>query len=183
MELVEEKTSQAGKTVSKAVSKAFNQAVKSINSALDQISKTMDAISNAFVFETEVGFGLGAHTGIGSFEVGVSVSKIMGYGYSNNQSYQYTSSYIGGDISINNYKAGLSIDVRNYDNGMGNPMVMPWEIWNDENTVKDITLFFNRKITGNLDYSAEKTKNSRFIGVSFEEFCGISGKIKIGFNI
>lgn len=182
---LKKKTGQVGK----AVSNMFNQATKALNGALNQISKMINAIKSAFVFETEVGFGAGGGldvgTGVGTVGFNASISKTMGYSYSNNQSYQYTSTNIGVDVALNDYKAGLSLDVRNYDNGMENPMAMPWQVWDDENTVKDITILFHRKIivNNNLEAGTDVSKDSKFIGISFEGFCVVGGKIKIGFNI
>lgn len=61
------------------------------------------------------------------------------------------------------------------------------EVWNDKNTTKEFTLFGHNLIKDNEDSSSvagiDSSKNSKFIGISFEGFIGFGGRIKIGFNI
>ena len=177
---VKKKASQAAKKVSKVVSKAVKKVKSVANKVAKKVEQIYTSVKESFVFEAEVGFGVGFDDSIGSIEAGLETSKTMGYSYSNGKSSSYTSSSAGISAGTENYKIGLSFDLRNFDKGDTNPMVMPWEVWNDDNTVRDVTIGLQ-----NNRYVGAEASNSggRFIGISIGGFLGIGGKIKIGFNI
>jgi len=157
-----------------------------VTNAYNGVCSTINNLGKAFVFEAEVGFGVGFGGQVGLVGGHVGATKTFGYGYSNNQSYEYTSNSIGFDVSVYKYKGGLSADLRNYDDGLVNPMSMPWEIWNDPHTALECTFLMKRVIyespNSSVDIGPEFSKNGTFWGISLE-FCPfVGGKIKIGFN-
>ena len=180
---VKKKASQAAKKVSKVVSKV----VKKVKSVVNKVAKKVEQIytkaKDSFVFEAEVGFGFGGGINVGPASMNAGFNKTIGYGYNNGESYQYTTNSIGIDAGYKENKIGLSFELKNIDNGNGNPMSMPWEVWNDESTIKDITFGVKRDIHSNGNIMYERSKDTKFIGISFELFFGLGGKIKIGFNI
>ena len=62
-------------------------------------------------------------------------------------------------------------------------MAMPWEVWNDDNTIKDISVGLNREITANSKVTSEASIDSHFVGIEFGLFIFAGFKIRIGFNI
>lgn len=139
----------------------------------------VEKVSNAFVFEAEIGLGAGVEVGVGPVKLEIEATKTFGYQYSNNSN-QYTSTTAGASLKLDKNKVGLAIDVRNYDDGKGNPMTMPWQIWNDEGTVREVTVTYkNNKYIGSESYAS----GGMFIGIDLGTFFGIGGRIKIGFNI
>ena len=171
----------------KSVLKWISNKVNDIVNKATQIAKTLYNIvtKSDFVIEAEIGLGLGGGASVTpTSKVNAGFSKTVGVGYSNNKTYQYTSSYIGADVSSSTKQAGLSLEIRNYDNGKGNPMVLPFEIWDDENTVitSTVGLKENTKIK-KTDIGIDGTNDEVFIGLTFEAFLFAGGRIKIGFNI
>lgn len=173
--------------VYKSIKRASEKFLNRINSTFDslkrKVSNVFKGIQKSFVCEGEVGFGLSGGISVGPVKVGGGVSKTFGSGYSDNQSYQYTSNSIGIENDLAAANLSLYYELRNYDNGLANPMIMPWEIWNDENSVHEIGVGSSKSISGNLNLGAERSSDELFVGISFELFVGIGGKIKIGFNV
>jgi len=172
---IKEKAKQATKTVKNVVNKVVSVAKKTVSKA----KKAVENVKKSFVFEAEIGLGAGVNVGVGLVEAGAEATKTFGYSYSNNESKQYTSTAGGIDVGIANHKVGLSMDIRNYDDGDRNPFTMPWEIWNDKNTVKDFTVIYSNK---SLD-SESSANGGMFIGINLGAFLIVGGKIKIGFNV
>ena len=160
------------------VKKKANQVKKTITKSVNAVKKVAKKAKEAFVFEGEIGYGIGGEAGIGVVSVKAEATKTFGYSYSNKESKQYTSTSAGVGVTIIDYSLSASIDIRNYDNGTGNPMAMPWEIYNDENTFVDPNLGVSKEL-GTLEKSGS---GGRFIGINFGAFLLIGGKIKIGFN-
>ena len=177
---VKKKASQAAKKVSKIVSKA----VKKVKSLASKVAKKVEqiytSVKEKFAFEIEGGFGFGYHTNVAGYGVDVGFEKTVGY---NNQSGNYTSTSAGSNLSLGKIDFGLNAGIRNYDGGNGNPMAMPWEVWDDENTIKDITIGLNREITANSKATSEAAIDSHFVGIDFGLFVFAGFRIKIGFNI
>ena len=180
---IKKKASQVAKKVTKAVKNITKTVSSAVKKVTNKVKEIYTSLKESFVFEAEVGFGIGGGIDIGPFNAGAGIYKTIGYGYSQGESYQYTSNSIGVDIGYKNSKLGLSFELKNIDNGNGNPMAMPWEVWDDEGTIKDLTIGINREITSNSNITNEINSDSKFIGISFEAFFGFGGKIKIGFNI
>ena len=103
----------------------------------------------------------------------IGFDKTIGY---SNKGGHYTSTNIGSEVKVDSYSGGLNLNVRNYDNG--NLMAMPWEVWNDKNTVIDNTVVLKKN-----NATSEASTKSHFIGVDFGLFVFAGGRIKIGFNI
>ncbi|MCX4253884.1 MAG: RHS repeat-associated core domain-containing protein [Bacilli bacterium] len=160
------------------VKKKANQVKKTITKSVNAVKKVAKKAKESFVFEGEIGYGIGGEAGIGVVSVKAEATKTFGYSYSNKESKQYTSTSAGVGVTIIDYSLSASIDIRNYDNGTGNPMAMPWEIYNDENTFVDPNLGVSKEL-GTLEKSGS---GGRFIGINFGAFLLIGGKIKIGFN-
>ncbi len=146
---------------------------------MEQIANIGKLLVDSFVFEAEAGFGAGASAQIGEVKASAEITKTFGYSYSNKSSNQYTSTVVGASVGYRNKATGLSLDVRHYDEGFGNPMVMPWEIWNDANTARDLTVGLNYEYKG----VEVNDKGGYFVGVSFGAFLVVGVKVKIGFNI
>jgi len=157
--------------VKKTASKAKKKVVKKV------VKKTSTVIKSkkTFVFEGEVGLGLEGNVNILGIKGDAGFNKSIGYSNINGQ---YTSS----SASLSLIGMGLDADIRNYDNGLGNPMTMPWEIWNDSKTIKDLTFGVKRTITEGADVVGETSGGNVFIGVELGFYLFGGGKIKIGFN-
>ena len=80
-------------------------------------------------------------------------------------------------------EVGVGIEVRNYDNGNGNPMTMPWEIWDDDNTVIEKTSGLYHTVTPNTATVAELSNSEEFVGIDFGLFAVIGIHIKIVFQL
>ena len=173
---VKKKASQAAKKVSKAVKKVKSVASK----AAKKVEQIYTSVKESFVFEAEVGFGFGYHTNVARYGIDIGFEKTVGY---DNQRGSYTSTNAGGNLSLGKIDFGLNAGIRNYDGGNGNPMAMPWEVWDDENTIKDITIGLNREITANSKATSEAAIDSHFVGIDFGLFVFAGFRIKIGFNI
>ena len=169
---VKKKASQAAKKVSKVVSKA----VKKVKSVANKVAKKVEQIytkaKESFMFEAEIGFG--ANVQVGNV-IDVGGNKTIGYSNTNGQ---YTST----SASLTFMEVGVGIEVRNYDNGNGNPMTMPWEIWDDDNTVIEKTSGLYHTVTPNTATVAELSNSGEFVGIDFGLFAVIGIHIKIGFN-
>ncbi len=171
------------KKFGKAAVDVWNAGCKIFTDVYNGVCSTVNKLKNAFVFEAEVGFGVGVGGQIGPAKVELKATKTIGYGYSNNQTYEYTSDSVGGSVGIENKEFGLSFELRNYDEGLINPMGMPWEVWNDPYVTKEWSYGFTKKTTKNSGVTRETSKSGRFIGFCIEAYPFVGGKIKIGFNI
>lgn len=89
---------------------------------------------------------------------------------------QFTETTVGLIMVLPESETGVYFSLIHYDNGYGNPMAMPWDVWDDkENVELDTVLGYKREEYKEIDTS--------FVGIDFSGFCGIGGGIKIGFNI
>ena len=177
---IKKKASQVAKKVTKAVksiTKTVSSAVKKVTTKVKEI---YTSLKDSFVFEAEAGLGFGYHTNISGNGVEIGFEKTVGY---DNQNGSYTSTSAGGNLSLGKIDFGLNATIRNYDNGNGNPMAMPWEVWDDENTIKDITVGLNREITSNSKVTSEASVDSHFVGIDFGLFVFVGFRIRIGFNM
>lgn len=57
------------------------------------------------------------------------------------------------------------------------------KVTKDENTIKDITVGFNREITSNSKVASEASVASHFVGIDFGLFVFVGFRIRIGFNM
>lgn len=119
-------------------------------------------------------------------------NKIVSYGYDawgkllsikDNEGNIINDNNIGIEGSVKEKSLGLSFELINYDDGLENPMAMPSEVWHDENTLKTTTIGFHKEIVGNVNKDSELSNDGIFIGVSFEAFLVVGGRIKIGFIV
>ena len=177
---IKKKASQVAKKVTKAVKNITKTVSSAVKKVTNKVKEIYTSLKESFVFEAEVGLGVGLNASIGSLQAGVEISQTMGYSYSANNSSTYTASSAGVDAGTKKYKIGLSFDLRHYDEGNTNPMTMPWEVWNDDSTIRDVTIGWK-----NSQYIGAEVNSSGgyFIGISLGAFLGVGGKIKIGFNI
>ncbi len=164
-----------------SLKKLIKSVVKKVKKAIKTVKKLAKKLKKAFTAEAEVGIGLGSGTIAGTSKTGKTFSQTMGVGYIDGEKKYYTSTV--GSLESGKFKDftfGGQFEVRHYDHGYENPMTLPFEIWNDPNTVKTFTLFnkYYEYIGNQLDNS-----NEIFIGLGFEAFCLGGVRLKIGFNI
>ena len=162
--------------IQKEISNTVDSFIKGVSNFIDSASRTLDNISKSFVCEGQVGLGAEVDFKIGKLSVTAGGNKSIGY---SNQDGHYTTTEIG----ITVYDAGLGMEVRNYDNGQGNSMTLPWEVWDDPNTVKDITFGFSHKVIEGANMVGQTSSGGRFIGIELGLYLVGGGKFKIGFNI
>lgn len=172
---IKSKTKKIVDTANKIVKKVCDIGSKVVNA----VSSGFEAIKNAFTVELGVGFGVGGGGTVGPMEASVQASKTFGWSYSNNQFDQYTATDLGVTVGPQKQQYGLGLSVKNYDGGVGNPMTMPWEIWDDSNTTKEITIGATRNYKG----VEQVNDHGGFIGITFDMFVMIGITFKIGFTI
>jgi len=171
--------SKKAKQATKAVKKVVNKAVSVAKKTVSKTKKVVEKVKNSFVFEAEAGLGFEVDFKVAGHGVKVGFDKTIGY----NNSGQYTSTNVGAEMKLASIKAGFNLNIRNYDGGNGNPAAMPWEVWNDDNTVFDNTVVIKKDIGDISNISGESATKSKFIGIEFGLFVFGGGRIKIGFNI
>ena len=183
---------KASKSAASIVKKTIVTSVVKIKKKVTQVKEAIKPIINTakkiisgkktFVFEGKVGLGAEVNMKVANKSISnIGFDKSIGY---DNQRGYYTTSTIGATM----FDFGISGEVRNYDNGYGNPMAMPWEIWNSSNTVKSYTFGVSSDIIENdvgLTNSSkiETSSDTLFIGVEFGIYIFGGFNIKIGYNI
>lgn len=168
--------------------KAWNWCKNTYKKVKEKVVEVYNTIKNAFTAEVGVGFGLGKSSNVTS----VSAYKDMNWGIDDGKTYTSTTTSIGATVNLSQNSKhevgiGYSIDHKDHEWRAGddlahiNPMSMPWDIADCEDTTHNVTLGLGTKtIKNNVEVTDPEEK---FIGIDFELHFVIGGHIKIGFNI
>ena len=183
------KVKKTVKKVVKTVKKVVKTVKKAVTTAVKTIKSVVTAVVNSkktFVAEGKVGLGLEGSVGAGPIKGTVGGDKSFGWGYrSDTGSYEFTTNNIGIDFDLpKNTTFGAGIELRNYDK-YTNPMAMPWEVIDSENTTIETTFGFQNKQKAVGEASKEYLSNSKsvFIGIDLGAFLCVGGGFKIGFEL
>ena len=168
--------------------KAWNWCKNTYKKVKEKVVEVYNTIKNAFTAEVGVGFGLGKSSNVSS----ISAYKDMNWGIDDGKTYTSTTTSIGATVNLSKNSKhevgiGYSIDHKDHEWRAGddlahiNPMSMPWDIADCEDTTHNVTLGLGTKtIKNNVEVTDPEEK---FIGIDFELHFVIGGHIKIGFNI
>ncbi len=181
------KVSKAVKSITKKVASTVKKTTKTVINTVVSVVKTVANSKKSFVVEGQIGFGIGGKVGQGIIKTEAEASKGFGWGYrSDTGSYEFTSNSIGATTEVfgnKDLEFGLGAELRNYDK-YTNPMIMPWEVWDSENTSKEVTFGFSKKNytgEGSRDFSSKN--DTIFIGIDLSGYLAIGGGVKIGFEL
>lgn len=177
------------KKVVKTVKKVVKTVKKAVTTAVKTITSVVTAVVNSkktFVVEGKVGLGLEGSAGAGPIKGTVGGDKSFGWGYrSDTGSYEFTTNNVGIDFDLpKNTTFGASIELRNYDK-YTNPMAMPWEVIDSENTTIETSFGFQTKQKAVGEAGKEHLSNSKsvFIGIDLSAFLCVGGGFKIGWEL
>ncbi len=163
--------------------KAFNWIKSTAKKVVKTIKNVVTKLKEAFVIETEAGFGYGFKLTVNdNFKFGGSASKTVGY---SSKYGHFTSTSASVDLEVRTSKQtdkelvqiNYGFDIRKYDNGDTNPMAFP-----SVNEILDCwgqgtSIYFPDK---NAYY--EETTSGTFIGVAIDALFIFGFKLKIGFT-
>ena len=169
---------------------------RDVQNGLNKIGSTISNIGqnikNAFVFETGLGFGVGLGGRVGPAEANIGFNKTANWGFGSGAPYQSSTTSAGIEIGLPSYDAAIGFKYENTHkiHGQNRPIIgLPYykhdylfppisDIAGCENTSESILFGTNYK-NFNTEYDGDKL----FLGVEFEAFIGIGGRVKIGFDI
>lgn len=168
------------KSIKKAIKKGLKKIVNSAKKIINSVKKIVKQITTGkanFVVEYQIGLGMETE----SHGMNVGFNKSFGHGYSSKRKeYDFTSNSIGVTAEKFGAEYGLSAELINYQSGV-NPMIMPWEVWNDEETEKSIVLGSTRKEF--IGSSKSLPDNTLFIGIDYSKYLYAGGGIRIGWEL